>query len=436
MGLHKELATVCGENAVHPESTRYRVTPRSTQQVAGVLEVAGIYDAPVVIQGAGTKSHWGPPAGDARILLDLSQLTGFTTGQTPRTTDPASSGSAADFLRKIDDDDEDDGEAIGVLAGTPLATLQRELRTLGRRVCLDIPLQCATVGGTIATDTTGPLRLRYDLRDLVIGLTAVLADGMVLSTGPDGGSGWPDLNDQDPGDLLVGSYGTLAVITEAWLRVEPEPPQRVWITRTVRNPGEVREATGKILNSGIDPAALEVNCPYAASSPPDRLVVLLEGDHDQVAREAEQVQDLLGGDAQITGPPDWWGRYPFGPGDAALEITTPLGGLFPIATALNDVAGDLPLRVRCSPGIPLMRIGVPPTVGVTRFERLLCALYESTIGREGTFQVLYAPPEWQSVIPPKLLLADSHELRKAKERLDPWWRLTPGRLLPGPVTLP
>src|SRR4051794_41865482 len=69
---------------------------------------------------------------------------------------------------------------VAVEAGVPLRTLQEELARSGQWLALDPPTEAAgaTIGGLLATGDSGPRRLRYGaLRDLVIGVTLVLADG-------------------------------------------------------------------------------------------------------------------------------------------------------------------------------------------------------------------------------------------------------------------
>nr|MDQ3827429.1 FAD-binding oxidoreductase [Actinomycetota bacterium] len=88
-----------------------------------------------------------------------------------------------------------------------------------------------TVGGTIATASSGPLRYRYgSVRDLLIGITVVLADGTVARAG---GTVVKNVAGYDLGKLYTGSLGTLGVITEAVWRLHPLPETRRWITATV-----------------------------------------------------------------------------------------------------------------------------------------------------------------------------------------------------------
>ena len=77
----------------------------------------------------------------------------------------------------------------------------------------------ATVGGIVATNDSGPLRLQYgSLRDLIIGMTIVLADGTIAKTG---GKVVKNVAGYDLHKLMTGSFGTLGVITEVNFRLHP-----------------------------------------------------------------------------------------------------------------------------------------------------------------------------------------------------------------------
>ncbi len=107
-----------------------------------------------------------------------------------------------------------------VEAGCTWGALQAELSQHGQMIALD-PLwpERATVGGIVATNDGGALRLKYGgLRDLIIGMTVVLADGTVAKTG---GKVVKNVAGYDLHKLMTGSFGTLGVITEVNFRLHP-----------------------------------------------------------------------------------------------------------------------------------------------------------------------------------------------------------------------
>ena len=173
--------------------------PTSTAEVAEVMRAAAAAGESVVPTGAGTKLGWGNPPTSADILLDLSAL------------DQVSEHASGDLIATAG-------------AGTPLARLNEHVAAADQRLALDATVPGATVGGTLATNTSGPLRMYAGtMRDLLIGVTLVRADGVVAKAG---GKVVKNVAGYDVGKLLVGSHGTLAVVTEATFRLHPVPRAR------------------------------------------------------------------------------------------------------------------------------------------------------------------------------------------------------------------
>ncbi|UQX03469.1 FAD-binding oxidoreductase [Streptomyces sp. RerS4] len=179
------------------------VRPADTAEVAAVLRLCHGSGVPVLPQGGNTGlvggSVPGPDGGE--VVLSLRRLTGIGP------LDP-------------------DARRITVGAGLPLAALQRHLRPLGWEFGVDLAARdSATLGGMIATNAGGERVVKYGTtRANVAGVEAVLADGGVL----DRLAGLPkDNTGYDLTGLLVGSEGTLAVVTRARLRLVPHLPHRV-----------------------------------------------------------------------------------------------------------------------------------------------------------------------------------------------------------------
>ncbi len=115
-----------------------------------------------------------------------------------------------------------------VQAGCSWAAMQDQLQQHGQMVALD-PLwpERATVGGIVACNDSGALRLKYgSLRDLIIGMTIVLADGTIAKSG---GKVVKNVAGYDIHKLMTGSFGTLGVIAEVNFRLHPlEEHARTW----------------------------------------------------------------------------------------------------------------------------------------------------------------------------------------------------------------
>ena len=101
--------------------------------------------------------------------------------------------------------------------GSP--TLQAVVGEAGQRLALDETVPGASIGGTLATNASGPQRVLVGTaRDLLIGITVVRADGVVAKAG---GRVVKNVAGYDLGKLMIGSFGTLAVVTEARLPAAP-----------------------------------------------------------------------------------------------------------------------------------------------------------------------------------------------------------------------
>src|SRR3954451_1843548 len=192
-----------------------------------VLDTAGL----IAVVGAGTAAGWAGDLAPVATVLDTSALAGVVAHNPGDMT-------------------------VAVRAGTPLRALQDELAPHGQHVSFDAARVAdgATVGGLVATADAGPSALVFgSLRDLVIGVTLVLADGSVARSG---GHVIKNVAGYDLAKLVHGSYGTLAVIAEVVLRLHPVPKAAV----TVALPcslSEAAEVAARVLGGPTEPAALE-----------------------------------------------------------------------------------------------------------------------------------------------------------------------------------
>lgn len=420
----RELTKICGAgfarsagaaDRIAGATPRWVTVPGAADQVSAVLGVAEEYNLGVLVRGAGTKVEWGATPSGIDVVLDTARLAGV------RTHRPAE--LSAEFG-----------------AGTSLDEVATQLGRTGHRLSLDPPSAAAggTVGGLVATGESGPLRHRYGPpAELLLGATYVRADGAVVQTDR-AAPGRPASTDGPR--LLCGSYGTLAVLTAARFRLHPTPPARVWVSRSVWTPLEVHDLVGELLGAGALPSAVEMDLPAAPRVPiprqrgpqgmrgPGTLAVLLEGTSEGVSTRAESVADLLGGDADVHAtPPPWWGRYPFGAGDVALQLTVPIADLHAAVYALRDSAGTI-VPVRGGAGMGVVHAALSGQTSTERVAAVVGAVRRVLIARGGTCLVLAAPPEVREAVD---LWGESPSLpmlRRVKQRFDPNNRLSPGRL--------
>jgi glycolate oxidase FAD binding subunit len=170
-----------------------------------------------------------------------------------------------------------------VEAGMRLSTLAAALARRGQRLSLDPPGD-PTVGALLATNVSGPLRHRFGApRDLVLGVTLVLADGTIASAG---GKVVKNVAGYDLARLVCGSRGALALVGRASFRLHPIPrASRTLVVETEDTAG----AAARLLGSQLQPSALDV-------LHPGRIAVLFEGSERAVDDQLATARRLVGGD--------------------------------------------------------------------------------------------------------------------------------------------
>jgi glycolate oxidase FAD binding subunit len=158
--------------------------------------------------------------GGAVTLVPVGGGTQLELGNAP--TGPFALVDLSRALAGSIEHERDDMTAV-LPAATTLAGLNEVLAARGQWLPLDPPLaERATIGGTLATNTPGPLRARYGLpRDAVLGMTVLRADGELVKAG---GRVVKNVTGYDLMRLWCGSLGTLGIITSVALRVLPIPP--------------------------------------------------------------------------------------------------------------------------------------------------------------------------------------------------------------------
>jgi len=201
----------------------------STEEVAAVLKYCNTHDIPVVAFGAGTslEGHVLPLFGG--ISLDLS---------------------AMDKILEISPDD----LTVRVQAGVKRMALNKKIASDGLFFSVD-PGADATIGGMTSTGAAGTTTVRYgSMRENVLKLTAVLADGTIIHTGRETRklSAGYDLT-----RLIVGSEGTLAIVTEITLRVFGIPEKMAAAVSRFPTLADGVQAAIAVVRSGVAIARCE-----------------------------------------------------------------------------------------------------------------------------------------------------------------------------------
>lgn len=226
-----ELQLKLGRDRIGKQNGVVVLLPESTEEVALIARYGMEHLLRLEIAGAGTKRGWGAEV-TADLVLNMTRMRGV--------------------LEHVWQD-----LTATVAAGTPWAQMQAALATHGQRVALD-PLwpDTATVGGIIATNDSGSLRSAYgSMRDLIIGMKVVLADGTIARTG---GKVVKNVAGYDVHKLMTGAFGTLGVITEVTFRLHPLPKCEASWTVTSKDLFDLHRCRALIVESPRDLQALQI----------------------------------------------------------------------------------------------------------------------------------------------------------------------------------
>lgn len=208
------------------------VQPKSAEEVADIMKLANEYKIPVYPRGKATSLSGGPLPVHGGIVLDLST-----------------------WNEKLEVDPED---MVAVVSPGVITT---DINDAALKYGFIFPpdpssSNVATIGGILAENSGGPRGLKYGVtKDYVIGLEVVTPEGEIIRTG---GRTVKNVTGYDLTKLIVGSEGTLGIITEATLRLFPKPQATETMMAVFDNIVDSGKAITKILSSGILPSKLEI----------------------------------------------------------------------------------------------------------------------------------------------------------------------------------
>jgi glycolate oxidase FAD binding subunit len=387
-------AAVAGEaDVAGGVPAKWVAAPGSTEEAAAVLRTAAAEGLAVAARGAGTKLDWGTPPRRLDLFVYIGRL------------DRVIEHAAGDLV-------------VIAQAGVPLRTLGEQLAEAGQRLAVDEVVPGTTVGGMLATGLSGPRRmLAGAVRDLVLGVTLVRADGVVAKAG---GKVVKNVAGYDLSKLVCGAYGTLGLVTEANFRLHPIPPAAAYVTARVPDAAAAYAAVQRMLHGQFVPTAVELDRPEPGG--PVEIAVLLEGTEAGVtARTAQAVEAL--GDGAAEGPqPGWWGALPAG--DVLVKVTTELTGTGRLLDGIEK-AGPAAVRGSAGVGVLYASVAAPDAAG------FVLALRDAAPSWQGSVVMLTAPPEVRSEVDSWGPVAGLELMRKVKDRFDPDALLAPGRFVGG-----
>ncbi|MCY1152809.1 MAG: FAD-binding oxidoreductase [Sphaerochaetaceae bacterium] len=250
----------------------------STEEISKTMRYANDRNIPVVIRGSGTGLVGGSVSIFGGIMIDLTQM-----------------NNIIELDRK--------NLTVKVEPGVLLMDLADYVENEGFLYPPDPGEKAATIGGNISTNAGGMRAVKYGVtRDYVRALTVVLANGDVLNLG---GKVVKNSSGYSLKDLVIGSEGTLAVITEATLKLVPLPSSSVSILVPFASMDEAISIVPKIILSQVLPVAIEymsketienaedyLSKKFPTHSAPAYLLLSFDGEPNQVKYELSTVSDL------------------------------------------------------------------------------------------------------------------------------------------------
>ena len=251
--------------------------PGDAGEVQRIVQLANRLRFPVVPRGAGTGFSGGSLPVQGGVVLSMEKM---------------------DRILAIDGENLYAVVEPGVITG--------DLKEAARKAGLFYPpdpasLKFSTIGGNIAECSGGMSAVKYGVtRDYVLGLEAVLGTGELLRTGVATAKG---VVGYDLTRMLVGSEGTLGIVTRATLRLLPHPEAAVTLLAFFPTNRDASGAVNAVVAAKVTPSAMEImdrtaiDCVQAVTPVPlpggtgSALLLEVDGTHDSAAREADRVEE-------------------------------------------------------------------------------------------------------------------------------------------------
>ncbi len=381
-------------------------------------------------------------AGPKKVLCPVGGRTALRAGAADVLIDMTSLNRVIDYPAR--------DMTVTVEAGIRMDALQRLLKLEGQRLPIDIAQATrATLGGAIATNTSGPRRAGYGtFRDFVIGISAVDSAGRLFKAG---GRVVKNVAGYDVCKLLIGSQGTLAVISQVTLKLRPLPETSALLWLTFDTFCEIENALERLLVSDARPVAIEVLNSQAAGLiaaqarldlPQTSPVLLLgvEGSAKDVDWQIEKLRRELVPygvnlfekvvESQTVGVWDALTEFPISADDPLMFQANLLPSQC-MAFAEDATRQDVAVQVHAANGIVIGQC--PDRIAtVEQAGELLARLRQQAREGQGNLIVLHCDPEWQSVLP---LWGDPEPgwplMQQLRQKFDPQGLLNPGRFVNG-----
>ena len=264
--------------AIDGKKPKVIVFPKTIDEVSKVVAYANQQHLTVIPRGSGTKMGMGGIPKKIDIILSTSQLNRITDSDCENLT-------------------------LSAECGITLKEVQKSLAKVGKGyfLPLDPPYtEKATLGGIVATNSSGPKRLLYGTaRDMIIGTKAVFPNGDIVISG---GKTVKNVSGYDMCKLLIGSYGTLGILCEMTFKLLPLPEKEATLLLSFARIEETDGFVHELRGSQLIPSSIETlnavavqKMKYSMSMPPNGnylVAVGLEGVAESIDRQIFEMGEV------------------------------------------------------------------------------------------------------------------------------------------------
>jgi glycolate oxidase FAD binding subunit len=395
-------------DAVEGVEPSFVIEPGSVEEMSELMKLARAEGLAVAPQGSRTKTHLGNPPRELDLIVGTARMN--------------------EIIEYVPGD-----QVVRVQTGIKLADLREILSESNQMLAIDPPEADATVGGLIATNASGPRRYSYGtVRDLIIGIRVVLADGTVAKAGS---KVVKNVAGYDLSKLFTGSLGTLGLIAEANFRLHPiRDVSRTVVAEIGGGPQEVYAAASAVVRTQAEPTAIELR--YDGDG--KLLSVLLESIEGGIEAKVDTVSHVLGGHGTVRDPQegDQLGATlpPVEEEDALVKVSAPPAELTAVLDSVLGAAERRGLdhpRMTGHAGTGVTFVGLSGGDAGAKAD-VIEELREIWVRRGGSVVLLDAPRELKERAgvwgPPR---DDIGLMARVKDKFDSRGIMNPGRFIGG-----